>query len=217
METNRQPEPKQLTKIDPNGDLTLIVGSRDNTPRLLVCKRALARASTALQAMLFGGFREDSGDTTEVKLPEDDFDALHFILCIIQAKPWLLPPAKSFTPSKTIKLITLLDKYHLAGVVGMYHREYITKDFSTDPIPWTLLLFTAWTFAHEKNFQGYFQAIVDEDHFKDDDLDHEVPYFRSEKLTEFNTPSNCLGTSCRLKTEGEPTDYAVWHICRSDV
>lgn len=104
-----------VVEIDPHGDLTLVVGSGDDEPimRFLVCSRALARASKAFDAMLYGPFKEskphDSSAPWVVSLPADDPKTIEAVLHIIHLNVDKIP--KCVGQHALFKILVLGDKY----------------------------------------------------------------------------------------------------------
>ncbi|KAI1388138.1 uncharacterized protein F4822DRAFT_303427 [Hypoxylon trugodes] len=106
--------------IDPDGDLNLVVGSRDSRT-FVVCSKALARASPVWKTLLYGGFAESiqpdrsTGKEWIVNLPDDDAAAVQIILNILHYRFDEIP----------ISAHTILsDKYDLTRLLRPWVRGW---------------------------------------------------------------------------------------------
>lgn len=81
---DRGNENEQSTiKIDPDGDLTLVVGKTKT--RFLVCSKTLSRSAPFWKRCLYGQFKEGKpavGNDWVVELPEDNPSGLKFLLLL---------------------------------------------------------------------------------------------------------------------------------------
>ena len=118
MERLRQCAPKLSERmsgttsiIDPQGDLTLIIGSSQS--RALVSRKAMQLASPVWRAMLEPSkWRE--GTQNEVDLPEDDVQAMIVILNISHLKFVEVPG--QFPLHRLAAIAILADKYDMAPI-----------------------------------------------------------------------------------------------------
>lgn len=117
------------TKIDPRGDLTLVVGEEDKA-HFLVCSRAVARASPAFGAMLYGQFKEgkplDPSASWTVTLPDDDPEAIKIVLHIIHAQFKLVPT--KVHGHLFYKLYILADKYLMTDILLPFANLWYTDN-----------------------------------------------------------------------------------------
>lgn len=118
------------TPIDPRGDLTLVVGE-ETKAHLLVCSRAMARASPAFSAMLNGQSREaklwsNPYSSWTVTLPDDDPMAFKIILRIIHSQLHLV--TSKLSRKLFFKLYVLADKYLMKDLILPFATLWYTDD-----------------------------------------------------------------------------------------
>lgn len=132
-----------LTRVDPCGDLTLVVGEKRNTA-FVVCSRAMARASPVFDGMLNGPFMRDKPSdpafSSTITLENDDTEAFLVVLPIIHGQPNLAPA--QVDRQLFCNICILVDRYlmaHLlkpfASVWYTYNPVYRTKWYK--PVPGT--------------------------------------------------------------------------------
>ncbi|KAB5531384.1 hypothetical protein GE09DRAFT_1252067 [Coniochaeta sp. 2T2.1] len=104
------------TVFDPDGELRLDIGPY-SLPVLscVVCPRTISRASNVFKRMLYGGFSESKPKEGEwvVKLPEDDPDAMTFVLYILHGHFDKVP--RTLTQDKLYRVTVVTDKYDLTS------------------------------------------------------------------------------------------------------
>ena len=95
--------------IDPNGDLTLIVGIDDEARTFCVSSNAMRLASPVWRAMLSpqNGFKEATSG--EITFPDDDPQALLVVLLACHLRFQDIPEQLKFTD--LVNLCVLCDKY----------------------------------------------------------------------------------------------------------
>lgn len=75
---------QSVVKIDPDGDLTLVVGK--TRTRFLVCSKALSRSAPFWKRCLYGPFKEARpaiGQDWVVEFPEDNPSGLKYLLLLV--------------------------------------------------------------------------------------------------------------------------------------
>ena len=111
-----QPSMVTTTVFDPDGELRLEIGPFD-FPVLacLVCPRTVSRASKVFKKMLYGNFAESKPKEGEwvVKLPEDDPDAMAFVLNILHGHFDKIP--ETLTQDKLYRVTVVTNKYDLTA------------------------------------------------------------------------------------------------------
>ncbi|KAM7193934.1 hypothetical protein V8F20_008204, partial [Naviculisporaceae sp. PSN 640] len=167
---NSTPHLKKITKIHPDGDLTLVVGAKER--RALVCHRVLSRASPVFRVMLTGSFcesRQNFQDGTPwiVRLPEDNWRATHILLCIIHGKLADLP---ADLPIQTLyNLLVVTDKYDMTKFIIPWAKSWVPKKYHVHHstyrvcgLTYLLWITVAWELGHRELFErGLRGAIVD--------------------------------------------------------
>lgn len=107
---NRRSEIDQsVIKIDPDGDLTLVVGKTET--RFLVCSKALSRSAPFWKRCLYGPFKEAKpadGQEWVVEFPEDNPSALKCLLLLVHGLGHMMP---KITLQLAFEITVLTDKY----------------------------------------------------------------------------------------------------------
>lgn len=83
---------QKIIKIDPDGDLTLVVG--ETKTRFLVCSKTLSRSAPFWKRCLYGPFNEGKpadGKDWVVKLPEDNPSGLKCLLLLVHGLGHKMP------------------------------------------------------------------------------------------------------------------------------
>lgn len=115
---------KQTIIVDELGDLRLVCGADlGDAQEIIVCSRALARASPVLRVMTYGPFAEskfnhdlhDKDKEWVIDLPEDNPQPLLDILNIIHGRFTLVPQQP--TLPELYDILTLTRKYDMAAVI----------------------------------------------------------------------------------------------------
>ena len=110
--------------IDPNGDLTLIVGADDDVRMFLVSSKALTLASPVWRAMLStrNGFKEAGSE--EISFPDDKSEALFIVLLTCHLRFQVVPKKVEF---KTLMdLCTVCDKYDCISLLQPWFSAWMS-------------------------------------------------------------------------------------------
>lgn len=147
---------------DDNGDLVLLVGHQTEGS-FRVCSRTLARASEVFRKMLFGGFMESRSryhnDTDwEVKLPEDNADAMGIFLSIVHGNFDDVPGTMALRP--LYDLLSLTNKYDATHVVRPWARAWIQDKDVMSRTSEPELLCVAWELGHHSLFKDILEKIA---------------------------------------------------------
>lgn len=114
-------------KIDPDGDLRLLVGEK-KVP-FIVCAKTLARSAPVWKTMLYGPFleskrpEEGQGEWT-IELPEDDQAALEVVLHLIHGQPHKLP---NMTVDLAFEVTVLTNKYNMTSCLWLVAKEWLEE------------------------------------------------------------------------------------------
>lgn len=119
------PDVSEKTIIDCHGDLHLQVGPERHV--VVVCSRALRRASVVWKTMLFGSFAESKPtyNTEEwvVRLPEDRSEPVLTVLAIIHNRFDLVP--LNITAMELYQILVVTEKYDMAEITRPWARQWI--------------------------------------------------------------------------------------------
>ena len=186
---------KAMTVVDPDGDLILVVGTEKT--RVRVSSNDVAR-TPVFRAMLLGSFKESrGGPDKEVSLPEDDYDALHFLLCIAHAKFDLLPSPENFSFENALQVAVLCDKYDMVSLMGPFYERYILAHYSfggtlfDQSCSW---LFISWVFGHETIYDHVFDYMVRNIGMESEgDAKPKTPAIEAEFMKDLIIPPGVLG------------------------
>jgi len=158
--------------VDPDGDLSLVVGSDHQAipTTFKVCSAAMRRASPVWKAMLFGGWAESKANNRTsdwvVSLPDDLPDQVLIILNIAHGK-FDLVPDKFEKIHELYDLIVLADKYEAIQSLRLWVNSWIrhvgsvvsptsTRVHRGQESPTILALldatYIAWKLGHEPYF-----------------------------------------------------------------
>lgn len=110
---------QDVVKIDPDGDLTLVVGKTKT--RFLVCSKALSRSSRFWKRCLYGPFREAkpaAGQDWVVEFPEDNPSGLHYLLLLVHGLGHKLPQINLQLAFETTVLTNKYDMTRSLWAVG---------------------------------------------------------------------------------------------------
>lgn len=153
-------EPPWVLDIDNDGDLRFEVGQdTESTKRtLIVCSKAVTRASRLFRTMLFGGFAESKQNAKSdwtIALPEDNADAFTTLMHIVHANFAMVP---AFISRDQLYEITILtDKYRMTEALRPWANAWVSP-FITSYLPSTpgdeKLIWIAWELGHTKLFQN---------------------------------------------------------------
>ncbi|KAK1956014.1 hypothetical protein LY78DRAFT_728239 [Colletotrichum sublineola] len=116
--------------LDSRGDLYLQVGGDvEKKPKTyLVCSKALARASTVFEKMLYGGFAESRpADAVHkhwtVELPDDRQEPTELLLHIAHGRFNRVPGQLELT--QLYQFLVMVDKYDAAGAIRPWARGWL--------------------------------------------------------------------------------------------
>ncbi|KAL1877916.1 hypothetical protein Daus18300_002269 [Diaporthe australafricana] len=110
-------------KIDPDGDLTLVVGKTKT--RFLVCSKTLSRSAEFWKRCLYGQFKEAkpaAGQDWVVQFPEDNPTGLHCLLLLVHGLGHTMPEI-SLQLAFEITIIT--NKYDMTQVLWAVARSWL--------------------------------------------------------------------------------------------
>lgn len=154
--------------IDEFGDLTLVVGDSGKPVRLRASSKILGLASPVWNAMLYGGFQEQSA--TEIPLPDDNAGLLLVVLRIAHLKFNQVP---YYLDSSTLQgLAVLCDKYDMVGLLRPFLHNWARLSLEYEHTHgWTLRtilaldgaenwLTIAWTFGLTEPFKAALENLV---------------------------------------------------------
>lgn len=173
----------------PDGDLILIVGERG--AKLRVHSQALRFASKVFYDMFGPNFSEGQELTwaslKEIRLEEDDCDAMRAICCVIHHRNDLLD---DISPEVIVQIALASDKYDLGNTLMLARRKWLEATDNKGTLRDTAYLLTAaYIFRDTGAFNRHIKHLV---------LNHIGSYwnlFANNELVEL-IPSKAL---CRLK------------------
>lgn len=133
-------------KIDPNGDVYLVVGFSEPMTHLLVSSKALSLSSPVFAALFSPHFKEGSSlsseHPTEIPLPEDDPEAMTLLCNCLHFRTDQVPRDIEFPLLKCLAI--LCDKYDVAKAI----------------LPWSILWLQKWETSNcEDGFEGLLMVI----------------------------------------------------------
>lgn len=152
-------EPPSLLAVDSEGDLRFEVGqdTEDTTRTLIVCSKAVARASKLFRTMLFGGFAEGNRNTTSdwtIALPEDNAEAFTTLMHIVHANFNMVPVF--VTRDQLYEITILTDKYSMTEVLRPWANAWVSP-FVAPYVPSAAgderLIWIAWELGHRQLFK----------------------------------------------------------------
>ncbi|KAF8425457.1 hypothetical protein EV426DRAFT_595148 [Tirmania nivea] len=161
------PEPLVKTadiKIDPHGDITLVIATSSGTARFQVNSGVLCVASPVIRAMLGpdSSFKEardlaaSSRSQTkaraplEVRLEDDDPQAMAIILRILHLQFDLVPIERARVDEvKLYQMAIICDKYDMQRALGYWFKHWTAEALDVTGPKW---LFMAYAFGHETIF-----------------------------------------------------------------
>ena len=163
--------------IDVDGDLRLQVGAGDEQATLVVCSRALARASPVFKRMLFGGFAESKPAHGEwlVNLPEDmgHIDGLIIVMDIIHGNTYNLDMDLSRHSNDAttfvFDLAVIADKYDVVRVLNPWAEAWLRTFYEQgkwngclpDHDGWRgEHIWAAWVFGDEKRLRDELGEVL---------------------------------------------------------
>jgi hypothetical protein len=139
VERNGKLDP--VPDISPDGDVVLVVGSRN--VRLRIQSQCLRCASKVFGAMFRPHWSEGQGlskeSPREVPLVEDDADALRTICCVLHHRNDDVP--QSLTPKEVLQIAIEADKYGLNVALKYARVQWLKPRGSLDTVEWTWDIF----------------------------------------------------------------------------
>jgi hypothetical protein len=182
----------------PNKGSTVVLYDMESAVRLVIgkekravvaSKAVLTILSPVFRAMFTRGFQEAAEGCSEVSLPEDNFEALLFLLRLAHLKFEDLPETLTFPD--LYELAVVCDKYDAAGPVKLFLDKYSGpyKIFVSNPW-YEEWLFIAWAFGLRETYQSSIKAIIWNSAVEDGVL------CRSGRPIEHLLPPHALGKLC---------------------
>lgn len=121
---------QQVIKIDPDGDLTLVVGS--NKTRFLVCSKALSRSAPFWKRCLYGQFKEAKPAADQdwvVEFPEDNASAMKYVLLLVHGLGHKMP---KIDLQLAFEVTVLTNKYDMTRALWAVARSWL-RDLAPTP------------------------------------------------------------------------------------
>ena len=151
------------TKIDPNGDLVLVIEEKE----LLVSRKVLCLSSSVFNAMLGDGspYLESSSRVVAsdglgyVKLKEDNHEAMEIVTNVAHLQHDLVPGRLSF--GLLDRIDTLSDKYDLRRCLGLWPQKWSEANIATVEKPgFERWLFIALVFRDAAIFSQISKRLI---------------------------------------------------------
>ncbi len=146
--------------ISPDGDVVLIVGPQG--ARLRIQSQCLRCASKVFSAMLGPTWSEGQGPPKEypreVRLEEDDADALRIICCVIHHRNNDVP--QSLTPKEVLQIAIVADKYDLSVVMKFVRVQWLKPREKLERMDIGYLLAAAFLFRDVDMFVAHSLALI---------------------------------------------------------
>ncbi|KAB5531428.1 hypothetical protein GE09DRAFT_1252137 [Coniochaeta sp. 2T2.1] len=159
---NAPPTPPNplLSDIAPDGDIVFIVG--EEKARLRVYSQCLRAASPVLNTM-FGpkwseGQRLSTQKPLEIRLKEDDADALRTILCMLHHRTSDVP--EILTAAQVLNIAVASDKYDLARALKYVRTHWLKTTKGENLSAMTDLLAAARLFGDEDMFAAQSLELI---------------------------------------------------------
>lgn len=152
-------EPPSVLAVDSEGDLRFEVGqeTEGTTRTLIVCSKAVARASMLFRTMLFGGFAAGKRTATSewtIALPEDNAEAFTTLMHMVHANFKMVPA--TVTRDQLYEITILTDKYSMTEVLRPWANAWVSP-FVAPYVPSAAgderLIWIAWELGHRKLFK----------------------------------------------------------------
>lgn len=158
IERNGKLDP--VPDISPDGDVVLVVGSRN--VRLRIQSQCLRCASKVFGAMFGPHWSEGQGlskeSPREVPLVEDDADALRTICCVLHHRNADVP--QSPTPKEVLQIAIEADKYGLNVALKYARVQWLKPRGSPDRVDMGYLLAAAFLFGDMDMFVAHTLALI---------------------------------------------------------
>jgi hypothetical protein len=146
--------------ISPDGDVVLVVGPRN--VRLRIQSQFLRCASKVFGAMFGPTWSEGQGlskeSPREVRLVEDDADALRIICCVIHHRNDDVP--QYLTPRKVLQIAIEADKYDLNVALKYARAQWLKPRGSPERVDIGYLLAAAFLFGDMDMFVANTLALI---------------------------------------------------------
>lgn len=155
------------TIFDSHSDLTLIVGHAEvNDPgkRLLVCSRALARASPVFDRMLFGSLAESQRSAAHewiVRLPEDAPEEMELFCYITHGLIRKVP--RVVTQDQLVQLTLLTHYYDATLALAPWVRQWLAAiplPVADDEMQLFQILWTSYELGQRRTFESTARRLV---------------------------------------------------------
>lgn len=138
----------QPKDVDPEGDVTLVVGDQ----QIRASSKVLALASPVFATMLGPYFAEGQAKNPSITLPEDDVEAVTWLCKALHFKLSANERLISFRLGRT--LATLCDKYDTSVAISNWSAMWMQnwKGSVDGNISYAALLHMSYAFGHHKAF-----------------------------------------------------------------
>lgn len=156
------------TIFDSHSDLTLIVGGHagvnDPGKRLLVCSRALARASPVFDSMLFGSLAESQRSAAHewiVRLPEDALEVMELFCYITHGLVRKVP--RVVTQDQLVQLTLLTHYYDATLALAPWVRQWLAAiplPVADDEMQMFQILWTSYELGQRCTFESTARRLV---------------------------------------------------------
>lgn len=153
----------KLSPVTQHGDLTLVIGKSKH--KIAVQSRALI-SIPFFQTLLFGPFKEGQNSEASnrvIQLPDEDPEAMYFILCILHSNYTSLPSYSELNMDKIFNIALICDKFDVKEQMGPFLRELapsLNSDYMQQSPAYHKKLFIAWTFGFVQIFKALFFLIT---------------------------------------------------------
>ena len=138
----------QSNDVDPEGDITLVVGDQ----QIRASSKVLALASPVFATMLGPYFAEGQAKNPSITLPEDDVEAMSWLCKALHFKLSANERLISFGLGR--KLATLCDKYDTSVAISSWSATWMQnwKGSVDGDISYATLLYMSYAFGNHEAF-----------------------------------------------------------------
>ena len=149
-----------IPDISPDGDVVLVVGPQN--VRLKIQSQVLRCASKVFSAMLGPTWSKDQGVSTgsprEIRLAEDDADALRIICCVVHHRNDDVP--LSPTPKEVLQIAIEADKYDLNIALKYVRAQWLKPRGKPEREDMGYFLAAAFLFGDMDMFVAHALALI---------------------------------------------------------
>lgn len=158
--TERNAKLVPVLDISPDGDVVLVVGPQN--VRLRIQSQVLRCASKVFSAMFGPTWSEGQGlskeSPQEVRLVEDDADALRTICCVIHHRNDDVP--QSLTPKEILQIAIESDKYDLNVALKYVRAQWLKPRGKLERVDMGYLLAATFLFNDIDMFVAHALALI---------------------------------------------------------